>query len=195
MSTFNGWNIVTLPAYPPPARIEWRLGDIVAASRSQFSLEQEQPTAFNASRMRASLTYPTMQNSQALQFLAFLASLQGKSNIFLWGDPQNIAPQNSGASGGTVSGANQIGYELVTTSSSMTPGDWIQLGMRLYRVQAVAGGTLTIWPNLRESPADGIAVVINNTQGLWRLAANKRKYSVKPGQIVEPITFEIEEAL
>lgn len=195
MSTFNGWNIVTLPAFPPPSRIEWQLGDIVATARSPFSLQQQQ-TALNASRMRASLTFPTMRNETALPLLSFLASLQGRSNIFLFGDPQNQSPQNPSAIGGTVSGGNQTGYTLFTSSSGLTPGDWIQLGMRLYRVTAATGaGALSIWPNLRESPANGSNVIITDTQGLWRLAGNKRTYNVKPGQIVLPLTFEIEEAL
>lgn len=194
MSSFNGWNIISLPAYPPPAHIEWQFDDIVAAARSPFSKQQE-IYPFQRAQLRASLSYPTMENTTALPLLGFLAQLQGLSNIFLFGDPQLLGPQNPAAVAGSVSGSGQTGFSLVTTSSDLTPGDWFQLGLRLYRVVSVTGGTLSIWPNIRESPVDGTNLVITNTQGLFRLVNNKRKYSVKPGQIVEPITFEIEEAL
>ncbi len=36
---------------------------------------------------------------------------------------------------------------------------------------------LTVWPSLREIPADGQPLVLRNPQGLWRLAANKRTWS------------------
>jgi hypothetical protein len=36
---------------------------------------------------------------------------------------------------------------------------------------------LTVWPSLREIPADGLPLVLRNPQGLWRLAANKRTWS------------------
>lgn len=186
--------VTTLPPIPPPEYIEWDLGDTVGSARSPFS-RQRQIHNWNASILRATLTYATMYNSVAIStLLVFLMDTLGIANTFLFGDPQNRAPQNPSAVAGTVTGAGQTGYTLVTSSSGLTPGDWIQVGQRLYRVQTVDGGTLGIWPNLRQSPPDGAPLIILNTQGLFRLAKNQRSYSVKPGQIVSPITIEIEEA-
>lgn len=183
----------TLPPIPPPEFIEWEMDDAVGAARSPFS-KQQQLHNWNASLLRATLTYPEAYNSTAMPLLVFLMAAQGQNNSFFFGDPQNLGPQNLAATAGTVTGSGQTGYTLVTSSTNLTPGDWIQVGFRLYRVTSVSGGTLGIWPNLRESPADATPLVIHNTQGLFRLAKNQRQYSVKPGQIVERITIEIEEA-
>jgi hypothetical protein len=53
---------------------------------------------------------------------------------------------------------------------------------------------LSIWPQLRESPADGDSITLNNTKGLWRLAANSRKWSVT-GSRTYGMQFDIREAL
>lgn len=194
MPTFNGWNIVSLPAFPPaPKSIEWSLSDTVAASRSPFSLQQ-QVYNWQASILRASVSYQPMNNAQALPWVAFLMSLQGISNIFQFGDPLNLGPQNPAAVAGSVTGSGQTGYSLITSSSGLNPGDWIQLGLRLYMVTSVSGGTLGIWPQIRESPAGGTTLVITNTQGVFRLTKNERKYSVNDAKVFG-ITFEIEEAI
>jgi len=194
MSTFNGWTILTLPTFPPcPRSIEWQFSDTVGAARSPFS-QQQQIYNWQASLLRASVSYQPMNNAQARAWLAFLASLQGISNIFQIGDPLGVAPQNSAAAAGTVTGSGQSGYTLVTSSSNLTPGDWIQVGLRLYLVTSVAGGTLGIWPQVRETPPDGTALIISNTQGLFRLTKNDRKISVNDAKVYG-ITFEIEEAI
>jgi hypothetical protein len=194
VSTFNGWTIVTLPSAPPPAFIEWGLADTVGAARSPFS-RQQQIQNWSAAIWSASLSYAAMQYLEALPLITFLRNTQGKANVFMFGDPQNLGPQNPSASAGAVSGSGQTGYQLITTSSGLTPGDYFQLGVRLYAVTSVLGGTLGIWPNIRESPASDTALILTNTQGLFRLSSNVRKYSVKPGQMVKPIIFEIEEAI
>lgn len=194
MSTFNGWTIVTLPTFPPcPRSMEWGLGDVVGSSKSPFSL-QKQIYQWNASILTASVSYQPMNNAQARAWFAFLASCQGTANIFQLGDPMQIGPQNPGATAGTVTGSGQTGYTLVTSSSGLMPGDWIQLGLRLYLVTSVSGGMLGIWPNIRESPAGGTALVIANTQGLFRMQKNDRKITVNEAHVYG-ITFEIEEAL
>ena len=194
MSTFNGWTIVPLPTFPPvPKSVEWEMGDTVGSARSPFS-QQQQIQQWNASLLRASVSYQPMTDPQARPWLAFLAALQGVANIFQFGDPVLTGPQSPAAVAGAVSGANQTGYTLNTTSSGLTLGDWIQIGLRLYLVTSVAGGALGIWPQIRETPADGTPLVITNTQGLFRLTKNQRKISVNTARHYG-ITFEIEEAI
>jgi hypothetical protein len=194
MSTFNGWTIVPLPAYPPcPKSIEWQLDEVVGAARSPFS-QQLQTMDWGQSVLRASLSYPFMPPTIVKPWKPFLMLLRGKLNVFQFGDPLNVGPQNAGATAGTVTGSGQTGYALNTSSSGLLPGDWIQLGLRLYHVTSVSGGALTIWPPIRESPADGTSLIITNTQGLFRLTKNSTKLIVDEERFTS-ITFEIEEAL
>lgn len=126
--------------------------------------------------------------------MAFLSGLQGIANIFQLGDPLQTGPQNPAASGGAVVGSNQTGYTLLTSSSGLEPGDWFQIGLRLYMVTSNSGGTLGIWPNIRESPASGSDLVITNTQGLFRLMKNDPQISVDEKHVYS-VTFEMEEAI
>jgi len=193
MSTFNGWNIISMPASPAPDAIEWQMEDVVGTNRSPFSLQQ-QIYDWGAAILRASLSFPLMANATAQAWIAFLMAAQGIANIFSFGDPVNTGPQNPSASAGSVTGSGQTGFSLVTSSSGLTPGDWISLGLRLYRVTSVAGGALGIWPNIRESPADGTNLVITNASGLFRLAKNTRSVHMDKHRN-HKIVFEIEEAI
>lgn len=194
MSTFNGWNIITLPAYPPaPKSIEWRFDDVVGGTRNPFT-QQQQSYDWGQAVLRGSVSYPFMQNADARPWYAALAAMRGILCVFMLGDPLGIAPQNPSASAGTVTGGGQTGFTLVTSTSDLEPGDWIQVGVRLYSVTAVSGGTLGIWPPIRESPAGGAGVAIADTKGLFRLTGNSRNIIIDEERSAS-ITFEIEEAL
>ena len=196
MGSFNGWPIVSFPYDPPaPRSVEWELGDTVGSARSPFSLQQ-QIQNWGASILKASVSYPVMTPLQARAWMAFLASTQGIANVFLFGDPKNTAPQNPLATGGTVTGSAQTGYNLLTSASGLLPGDWFSLGVRLYLVVGASSppGYLQIWPQLRESPADGTDLVIVDPKGLFRLQKNTRKITENKNHLFE-VTFEIEEAL
>ena len=62
----------------------------------------------------------------------------------------------------------------------LLPGDQLQLGNRLHRVldvvnsDANGNAAITLWPSIREATADGDPIILNNPQGLWRLAENRR---------------------
>lgn len=191
MSSFT---IIPLPAYPPsPKSIEWQLDEVVGATRSPFS-QQQQTNDWGQSVLRASVSYPFMPASVVAPWRAALMALRGILNAFQIGDPLSTRPQNVGATAGTVTGSGQTGYVLNTSSSGLLPGDWIQLGVRLYCVTAAGGGALSIWPPIRESPAGGTNLIITNTQGLFRLTKNSTKIIVDDERFAS-ITFEIEEAL
>jgi hypothetical protein len=112
-----------------------------------------------------------------------------------------------------VNGAGQTGRTLNTKGWPapafgpypyvLRPGDWLQIGYRLYRnltskIISDPGGvglvTLDIWPPLREPPADGDAIIVTNTLGLWRLKSNQRKWSITESRFYG-LQFEIREAL
>ena len=80
-------------------------------------------------------------------------------------------------------------------------GDYIQIGFRLYKVTDVAScdgngnATISVWPNLRDQPVDGTAIITRNCKGLFRLAANNgNKFSVNVGAYGSS-GFKIREAI
>ena len=206
MATFNGWTIVTTPLVPAaPASIEFTLQDIVASTLNPFT-GQEQFQDWQSSYLEASVSMPPLTGKQTPAWVAFLMSLRGTLNVFQLGDPLLTAPQGSALGTPVVNGGSQTGYSLATrgwtasTAGILLPGDWIQIGYRLYRnlatLNADSSGNATagIWPQLRESPADGTALTLNNTQGLFRLRANSRKFSMLANRMYG-LQFDIREAL
>ena len=206
MATFNGWTIVVPPASPAaPATLEFTLQDIVASVDNPFT-GQRQFQDWQASYLEASVSMPPLTRKQAPEWIAFLMSLRGSLNVFQIGDPLRTSPQGSGLGSPQVNGANQTGYSLLTkgwtagAAGVLLPGDWLQIGYRLYANLGIAntdgGGDaiLSIWPQLRESPADSTAITLNNTKGLFRLKANTRKYSQLANRTYG-LQFEIREAL
>jgi hypothetical protein len=205
LATFNGFTIIPLPTVPAcPKSIEWATQNVVAMSRSPFT-GQQQIYNWQSSWLEASLSYQPMTNVQFQPWGGFLMGMQGIANIFQFGDPNMLKPMGSGSGSPLVDGANQTGYSLATrgwtafAAGVLLPGDWLQIGYRLYRnvgvVNADGSGhaTLTIWPNIRESPLDGTVITLNNTQGVFRLKKNTPGWSVKPGPIYS-VTFEITDA-
>jgi hypothetical protein len=82
-------------------------------------------------------------------------------------------------------------------AGTLEPGDFIQIGFRLYRnldIAASGSSTLNIWPQIRESPADGDTIITHNTQGLFRLKSNTRGWSLSEARVYG-FQFEIREAL
>src|ERR1019366_2139050 len=145
---------------------------------------------WGASYLEASVSMPPLTGAQAPAWIAFLMNLRGTLNVFQIGDPLSRAPQGSGAGSPVVNGAAQSGYTLATrgwtagASGVLLPRDWLQIGYRLYRNLGIANAdgsgaaTLSIWPQIRESPNDGDTIVTSNTKGLFRLKGNPRKYSM-----------------
>src|SRR5580693_1533588 len=149
MLTFNGWNIIPMPAAPSaPATIDFMAEDTVAVSVSPFT-GQQQVQDWQASHLSASVSMPALTHVQAQQWIAFLMSLRGQANVFQLGDPLAVSPQGSGLGAPVVDGAAQRGYAINLrgftpgAAGVLLPGDWIQIGYRLYRtlVAAAADGT------------------------------------------------------
>lgn len=145
---------------------------------------------------------PTLTRAQGPVWAAFLLALQGQANVFQFGDPLLVAPQ-AGMGSGTmvVNGGGQTGYLLSVTgyAGTLTAGDWLQIGYRLYRnltTQVLTGGaqTLSIWPQIRESPANTTAINLVNTQGIWCLKTSMRAWSQTLPKVYG-MQFEIREAI
>lgn len=201
MSTFNGRTIVTMPSTPAaPASIEWSATDFVAASESPFT-RQQQIQDWQGSLLEGIASMPPLTHVQAQSWIAWLMGLRGIAGVFQIGDPLATAPQGTAAGTLVVSGADQTGYVLNVSGGSgsgcLLPGDWIQIGFRLYRNLGTYDGgaaALSIWPNLRESPTDGASLITTNTKGVFCLKSNTRKWSVSEARMYG-ISFEIREAI
>lgn len=205
MPSFNGWNIISMPSAPSPRSIEWSANDIVGANINPFTGGQ-QMYDWGAAWLEAQVNLPPLTNDQAQQWIAFVMQAQGMANVFQFGDPLTTTLKEASGTP-VVHGANQTGRSLVTSgwdntgdNYSLAPGDWIQIGYRLYRSltwQTPDGSgiaTLDIWPPLRESPANNDAITIADTKGLFRLASNQRKWSIDH-TLVYGLQFSIREAL
>jgi hypothetical protein len=203
---FNGWEIIPLPAYPAaPASVEFTAMDTVAVSTNPFTAQQ-QVQDWQASWLEASVIYPPLTHAQAQCWIAFLMSLRGQTKIFQMGDPLAGAARGSPAGVPLVNGSSQTGYSLATkgwspgASGVLLAGDLIQIGYRLYRnltnANADGGGlaTLSIWPQIRESPSDGTSIITAGTKALWRLKTNSRKWSLTEMRVYG-LQFDIREAL
>jgi hypothetical protein len=194
---------ITIPATPKPSQTEFNLRNANAANTSPFSFQQ-QVYQWGAALLEVSVTIPPMTGAQARAWTAFLMACQGMTNQFLFGDAANTTISGSGSGSPTVFGAGQQGFSLVTSgwtpgaNGVLQPGDWIQVGQRLYAnlgtVNADGSGhaTLSIWPNLREAPSGSLT--LSNTQGLFRLKNTDVKYTVDEARVYG-ITFEIREAI
>jgi len=117
----------------------------------------------------------------------------------------------TGAGSGTgTATACQTGATLVIdgatadTTGWLKAGDYIQLGsgssatLHTILIDADSDGsgnvTLEIWPDLRRSPSDNSAVVVNNPKGVFRLAQNISSWSINNSSAYG-ISFEAVEAI
>ena len=211
--TALGYNLITIPTYPPcPASVEWNPMDVVGATDNPFTLQQ-QTYDWQASMWTASVMYPPMLPPVAAQWEAFLLALRGVKNAFQIGDPMRLTPIGTAQGSPVVNGENQTGYTLTTNRWTpnqalvLAAGDWIQIGYRLYRITANAASdylgnaTLSIWPNIRESPNGGGSppvfdpIITSNCVGLFKLKSNSRKWTVPGEDRNYRFQFEIREAI
>lgn len=168
----------------------------VGVSQSPFTFKQQvQKNA--GQRWEAQVTLPPMTRAEAESWFAWALKLNGSFGTFLIGDPNGGTARGSAATTpGTpvVNGASQTGNELdidglpASATGYLKAGDYIQLGSgssaELYKVlddvdsNASGEATVTIWPNLRASPADDATVVVDDAKGVFRLASSTVNFSI-----------------
>lgn len=204
----NTYNLVALPASPGAAQIEIAMNDAVSVVASPFTRQTQTQQWPGGDWWEATVTLPPMTAKTAAAWRGFLAELRGRANVFQLSDP-SAYPAQSGVGApvaATSGGANApMTQSLVTRGwpasafRLLLPGQQFQIGYRLHTVCEVvnsdAGGnaTLTIWPSLRETPADGTQIVLAKPAGLFRLAQNRRAVQASPMRGVQ-MSFECEEA-
>jgi hypothetical protein len=188
------YTLIALPASPGFSDLTLTMEDQVAVVESPYAPGSAQTQIWpGADRWSLELALPKMTRMQAAPWKAFLAALQGKANVFQIGDPTGRTPQGVALGApvvdGTVSGGNALSVTVLCTRGwnasvygQLQPDDYLQIGARLYQVtQEVASDAsgkaqISIWPSLRETPADGTAISLVNTVGVFRLATNKRQW-------------------
>jgi len=178
------------PAAPTPTEMKVTIREVVAQSRSPFSYKR-QVQEHQGGHWEMSFDLPPLTEAEWREWTGWLAALRGVRGTFLWGDPARTSPQGAGGGTPVVNGAAQTGLVLATdgwpvSTLVLKRGDYFQLGngsaTRLHMVTADAttdsGGAvdLDIWPRLRESPADGALLTIDNPVGQWQLATNQNAW-------------------
>lgn len=181
-------NIVALPSdtlsgVTAPSSIEWDAQEKVEQSVSIYTGQTQTYDLMNSFWM-GTASFPPMNRYAYDAWSSFIPECRGMLNCFLLGDPKATYPKGSALGSPVVSGANQTGYSLNTrgwqasTVGLLLFGDYIQIGYRLYKVldtvtsDGSGNATISIWPNLRDLPADGTTIITRNCKGLFRLAAN-----------------------
>lgn len=194
------YTLIALPSAPAPASITVTMSDAVAVVDSPFLPGQTQTQIWpSADHWSFQVELPRMARATAVNWIAFLGALQGMANVFQIGDPLGKRPAGA-ANGAPVvaagSGLNAVGSVALSTRGwspniyrQLLPGDYIQVGVRLYQVTAQVNAdpsgnaTVAIWPSLRETPADGTQVSLINPVGVFRLGSNKRQWQASPAQL------------
>lgn len=200
--TINGqsYGLCTLPARPGAASIEIAMNDATAVVTSPYT-RQTQTQAFpGGDWWDATVTLPAMTSECAAAWRGFLGELRGRLNVFQLSDP-SAWPARGIAFGAPVVDSSNPANNLPMTWSLTTrgwtegaqrlllPGQQFQIGYRLHMVCEVVNAdgsgdaTLTIWPSLRETPADGTQIVLRQPAGLFRLANDRRAVQWSPGHL------------
>ncbi len=209
--TLAGYSVtlVSLPATPGPRVMRIDMMDSVAVVTSPYSLQTQTQAWPGADRWGGMITLPSLTMKQEADWSSFLMEMRGQSNAFQIGKPLRSSPCGNAIGevplvDGTLDG-NAVGDIVLDTKGwkastfgLLLRGDMIQVGYRLYQVlenvNSDSSGKcqIPIWPSLRETPADGTAIILNNPRGLFRLASNKRT-ATTDYRHTTAISFEIVE--
>ena len=190
---------ITYPLSTPTtgiAQINLIARNATALTQSPFTYAQQAQRNTGA-RWEGDIVLPPMKRATAEPWVTFLTKLYGPYGTFLLGDPIGATARGSASSTpGTpvVNGASQTGDTLAidglpaSATGYLKAGDYIQLGSgtgtQLYKVlddvdsNASGEASLTIWPDLRSSPADDATVVVANAKGLFRLSTSASNWTI-----------------
>lgn len=185
----------TLNGGPSPRQVQFEMQDAVASSASVFTGQTQVQQWAGADIWRGTITFPPMGQADADNLIAFMMELRGMANGFMLGDPMKAAPRGTGGTGTATAAA--AGSQTLSTSfgaGALLPGDYMQIGYRLYRALEATDGSsaIGIWPSIREPLAGGEAITTLNTQGLFRLGSNKRGWSADYTKL-SAVSFQIQE--
>jgi hypothetical protein len=176
--------VIAFPTLSTPTKITRRPVNSVAVSESIFT-KQPQKQVFDAKLYTLDLEYPTIADIAARSEMeVFIMLMGGQENTTLV--PDHIRTTTEGVATGTplVNGASQTGGVVITDGWTINQspiiklGDKIQIGNYSYTVTADANSdgsgnaTLSIYPNLRVSPATNDPIITSNSATLCRMTTN-----------------------
>lgn len=193
----NTYNLISMPTTPAIAQVTFGMDDTIAQVVNPFTRQTQTFAWPGADQWSAQITIPPMHASTAAPWKAFLASLQGSYNVLQLGDPSSPGLLGSGAGTPVVSmsqsDTNQPMQMVLYTrgwvasvANVLLAGDYLQIGYRLHIVTASVNSDssgdaqVPIWPSIRDSLTDGQSIILNNPQGLFRLAQNTRNWHASP---------------
>lgn len=187
------------------AQVRLVANSMVGISQSPFTAVQ-QVYKYTGQYWEADISLPPMKRAVAEYWISFLLKLNGSYGTFLLGDPNGATPRGVATGTPLVKGANQTGSDLITdgwtisTTGILKAGDYIQIGNYLHKVlddvnsDSSGNATLTLFPDLRTSPADNATITVNSAKGLFRLSSGQTSWDINEASIYG-ITFAAREAL
>lgn len=172
---------IDLPSAPGFVSLKWSPRSAVAEQESPFTFHNK-VYVWDGQQRRVVVKLPPMTVAQAKTWQAWALKLNGVEGTFYLRDSTGASLRGAASGTGLVKGANQLGATLNTDGwvagviGLFLPGDWIQIGNRLYTVldQANSDGggnaSLTLWPKIRTSPADNYTIPYGAAaKGVFRL--------------------------
>lgn len=194
--------LITMPAAPVPAEIEWTHDQPSQSNRSEFTGIRRTTILPQAARWEAKVTLPVIQGEAAFRpWRGFLAKLRGTANSFRLGATET--DQIIGVAVTATAGGQQ-GTFLATTGwgpagLKLPMGSLVTIGDQLLELvdDVVAGGggnaVLSFAVPLRVSPAAGAPIEVRRPYGVMSLKDSKPGWKVSPGQLYQ-VQFDCEEA-
>lgn len=194
-----------MPLTPGPRNVDWAMQNVVGVVPNLYTGKQ-QVHNWQAGWWEAVVTMPPMLRATAESWVAFLAQAQGQNAVFYFGDQLGAIPQGSATGAPVTAGSFQQPYQLTTKGwkpsqfAVLSPGDWLQIDWRLYKCMdqpssdGAGNASFAIWPQVREIPANGTAIITNSAKGLFRMKGNLQRYSLSYLRTTG-LSFEIREAL
>lgn len=202
--------LLELPTSSCVASVIMTISRVVGYTESPFTLQGQ---TFKWPGERWSISFrmpPFVARGVAMDWVSFGAKLKGRYGLFLMGDPSAKKPRGVATGNPEVDGGGQVGNTLLTkgwtpnVTGIFLKGDYLQIGSgansRLYMnvedVNSDSSGNaaLSLEPELRNSPADGAIIIVQNAKGVFRLTSNDFSWSVEPGPVYR-VSFEATEAL
>ena len=200
---------VTMPSTPGFTDTRFGLSANTAVFESPITRTQ-QVVQRQGSRWVAEYSLPPMNRASAPSWIAFLTSLRGARGTFRGFDPDCKTSRGIIASSAIVSGGSQTGNTLTisiatasTTAASFKAGDYIKITAPTTRLHMIVedsiasstgGATLSIEPELRESPTANSTLIYTNPFTEFRLAGNDVSWDASNISLFG-ITFAAVEAL
>ncbi len=194
--------MITMPADPVPAKIDWSIDQPAQANRGEFTGRRRVTLLAAAPRLYAAVTLPAIRGEPNIYaWRAFVFDCDGIANRY-----RLVACERDQIAGldVRVAGAGQFGRTLKTrgwgaAGVKLRRGQFVTVGEQLLTlmadVVAAADGTATITfkPFIRVVPGDNEAIEVRRPFAVMSMSDPRNGWAVDIGQEYA-VTFQCEEA-